>query len=127
MRELTSSPARFARDFNATVPGAYRRMTPEDIRVLSDCGLVGRYGYYGQEDIRTIIGLLDYEQYLKKQEKKAETMTADGQRLCKMCRQPLPPEPEGKKGRHREYCDKCEPYRSTERWRRHRRRKQVAL
>jgi hypothetical protein len=53
MRFITS-PDRFASQFNALVPGAYRSITVQDIKDLHECGLIGRYDYYGRQDIQIV-------------------------------------------------------------------------
>ena len=60
--EVMADPVRFAAKFNATVPAAYRLVSAEDIRYMSHCGLIGRYGFFTQEDLETVRGILSYEQ-----------------------------------------------------------------
>ncbi len=110
-----------------SVPGAYRRITAQDIRDMTNCGLIGKYQYYGRTDLEIVRAILLYEQLRQKNvEKCAAKEIADIAR-CKRCHEPLPPQPKGKKGRPKEYCSSCESSRVRERHRRWRRKRQVAL
>ena len=108
-----TSPEVFAEWFNIKVRGAYRKITADDVSLMTECKLVGIYGFYGRQDLETVRGILQYEQLREKQpiqqdeEKKLPT--------CKLCKQPLPPKPGGKPGKHKEYCSDCEPFRNKER------------
>ena len=62
LSEVMSDPVRLAAKFNATVPGACRPVSADDIRYMSHCGLIGRYGFYTREDLETVRGILRYEQ-----------------------------------------------------------------
>jgi len=115
--QIITSPERFADWFNTKVPGTYRDITPSDIRLLSECGLIKRYGYYLQDDLQTVIGILNYEQLREKKIQKQEQAASDDPPRCKLCGKPLPPEVEGKKGRPKEYCQKCESLRAMQRYR----------
>lgn len=104
---LTSSPKTFAEWFNDKYPGAYRQVGAEDVKDMTDSGLLYHRGYYsGSIDGETIRCVLQYEQMRKnrltQQDKENKLL------LCKICNQPLLPNPEGKVGRHREYCSECE-------------------
>lgn len=95
---------------------------------MTECGLIKKYGYYSDEDLQTIIAILNYEQRRDKgTQKKAQEVTMDSLRRCKLCGWPLPPEPEGKIGRLREYCSQCELLRARQRYRKWRRRRVAAL
>ena len=110
MKQPVLTPERFATLFNSIVPGAYRQVTAQDIRDMTKCGLVGRYGYYGSADIEVVRAVLQYEQLRLDREQKANAV-----RMCKRCGGLLI---EGVgKGRPREYCFKCGPFRGRERWR----------
>lgn len=114
MTQLITSPNKFAYFFNAKVPGAYRKVSGDDIGLLTQCGLIGRYGFYDTtNDLQTVIGLLSYEQLRGKmtQHEKAEAICNPP--LCRLCGKPLPKQPEGKRGRPREYCPDCESSRAT--------------
>jgi hypothetical protein len=109
---ITSSPNKFSVWFNENYTGAYRQISAEDVKDLTD--LIFRHGYYsGSMDGETIRAVLQYEQLWEhrsvQQDKEQESQ------CCKICRQPLHPEPENKAGRHREYCYSCEPYRNKDR------------
>ncbi len=111
---LTSSPKEFADWFNEKYPGAYRRVAANDVKDMTDCGLIYHHKYYsGSEDGETVRGILQYEQLwenrLAKQDEEKKPPS------CRRCGQPLPPNPESKAGRHREYCSKCERQRNRER------------
>jgi hypothetical protein len=120
---ITSSPEKLAEWFNKKIPDACRKIVAKDVTLMTRCNLIGRFNYIIRQDLETIRGVLLYEQLREKQsepqdnEKKLPT--------CKMCHQPLLPNPEGKPGRPKEYCHECEPYRNKERQKRshHRRRK----
>jgi len=74
-----------------------------------------------------VIGILQYEQLRQKREKKATDHEQDQPYCCKLCGEPLPPEPEGKRGRPREYCDDCESKRAKERNSKWRKRRKAGL
>ncbi|MBA7599411.1 hypothetical protein ES703_06444 [subsurface metagenome] len=67
---LTGNAERFAAQFNAKLPGAYRQITAQDVRAMTDCGLIRRYGYYIHSDLETVRAVLQYEQILEKRLKK---------------------------------------------------------
>ena len=123
---LTGNAERFATLFNAKLPGAYRQITVQDIRDMTECGLIRRYGYYIHSDLETVRAVLQYEQILEKRMKKPPEEDKLESPCCKMCGQPLPTQPEGKKGRPREYCSKCESLRRRDRYRKWRTRR-IAL
>ena len=115
---------KFAEHFNRTVPGAYRKVSTEDIKDMADCGLIARYGFYVNQDLQTVIGILRYEKLWQNRQRRMSESTVSGQ--CKICGMTLPQEPEGKKGRPREYCDNCEASRLKDRNRKWRDRKRKA-
>ncbi len=119
---LTSNAERFADLFNTKLPGAYRQITVQAIRAMTDCGLIRRYGYYIHSDLETVRAVLEYEQLLEKRMKKPAVEDKLEPPRCKICGQLLTTKPEGKKGRPREYCQKCEKSRYKERYRRWRAR-----
>lgn len=125
MEPMITSPEKFAIWFNRSVPGAYRQITVEDARLMSQCGLIGRYQYYGQSDLRTVIGILQYELLREKRIEKQEKKVLAEVPRCKRCGEPLPPQPEDKKGRPKEYCQECEPSRTKERHRKWRSKRQT--
>ena len=79
-----TSPEKFAAEFNQTVPGAYRNISSNDVRLLTDCGLIKHYGYYTQTDLHTVTGILQYEQLRDKRTGKEEKAVY-GVRLCRGC------------------------------------------
>jgi hypothetical protein len=119
-----TSPEKFAAWFNEKYPGAYRRVTGDDIRELTTCGLICRYRYYSlSQDGETIRGILQYEQMREKrfeQEYREDKLEPP---RCRICGQLLPPEPASKTGRPREYCFGCESFRNKERKKKSRRRR----
>jgi len=111
VRQPILSPDRFAEWFNLVVPGAYRKVTVQDIRDMTECGFIGKYQYYGRADLETVRAILLYEQMREErlaQSKKRPT--------CKMCGKPFS-KCHDKRGRPREYCFDCEPLRGRERYR----------
>lgn len=107
-----TSPENFAEWFNEKYPGTFRRITPEDVKDMTDCGLIGHYRYYSQQDLETVRGVLQYEKIRAKIAEKAKTTPINGVPCCKICGQNLPDSPTDKKGRHKEYCPNCEPLRA---------------
>lgn len=63
MQSTITSPKRFADWFNQTVPGAQRKISAEDVRLMTKLGLIGRCKYYLRSDIQTVIGILKFEQF----------------------------------------------------------------
>lgn len=128
MIERTTNPEKFANCFNSVVPGAYRKITTQDIRDMTECGLIRCYGgYYSRVDLERVRGILQYEQMREKRSAKSPDNNKQEQPTCKMCGEPLPPKPADKAGRPKEYCSKCELLRVAERcrkWRKQRRAKQ---
>ena len=59
---IITSPEKFAVLFNEKYPGTYRKITTQDVRDMTTCGLIGRYGFYLRVDLETIRGILEYEQ-----------------------------------------------------------------
>lgn len=113
MRQPIVSPDKFLEWFNSKVPGAYRKITNQDVRDMTECGLIGRYGYYGRTDLETVRAILLYEQLRSERERKA--CLQDAPRTCKRCGKSLP-ENGNKKGRPKEYCQQCERYRNRDRY-----------
>jgi len=60
---VVADPVKFAARFSATVPGAYRHVTGDDIRQMAQCGLIGRCGFFDRSDLETVRGILLYEQH----------------------------------------------------------------
>ena len=92
---------------------------------MTECGLIKRYGYYIRSDIETIRSILQYEKLRDKRPQKLLVNEIPEPPRCKSCGQTLPPQPEGKVGRPKEYCDGCEPARNKERYRKWRSRRQL--
>ena len=122
------SPEQFAVWFNDKYQGAYRKISADDARDMTACGLIGRHRYYSlSQDGEMVRGILEYEQM---REKRSARPTLEGKQeppKCKRCAQPLPLEPEIKRGRPKEYCPVCESFRNKERNRRWRKRKKRVL
>jgi hypothetical protein len=123
--QLTTRPDKFAAEVNAKLPGARRQISADDVRDMTSCGLVGKYGYYMQLDIETIRAILQYEKLRENRQKRGGIKNSEGVMHCRRCGAVLVPKPESKKGRPNEYCDKCQPFRGRERQRKWRKR-QVA-
>ncbi|MFC1956408.1 hypothetical protein ACFLWZ_07855 [Chloroflexota bacterium] len=115
MRQPILSPDKFADWFNSIVPGAYRKIDTADIRDMAECGLIGKYSYYGHQDIETVRAILLYEQL--RDERKRKAILQELPKTCKRCGQLLPSQSDGMRRRPREYCDGCEPLRARERYR----------
>jgi len=122
---LIVKPEDFVAWFNKAIPGAYRSIDVEDVRDMTTCGLIGRYGYYIQLDIETVRAILQYEQLHQNRQKRDEIKDDDGGIHCRRCGVVLA-KPEGKKGRPREYCPACGSLRSTMRGRKWRRKMKAA-
>jgi len=118
MGQHITSPDKFAAWFNEKVPGAPRRITAGDVRLMTKCGLIGRYDFYGSTDLQIVRGILKYEQLRDRTPDTQAGEAAIKPRLCKLCSQPLPPEQDDKKGRPKEYCPQCKSFRLRERHRR---------
>ncbi|MFC1894058.1 hypothetical protein ACFLYR_08635 [Chloroflexota bacterium] len=96
---FVNSPKKFAAWFNEKYIGAYRRITTEDVREMTVCGLIGRYRYYSPpQDGETIRGILQYEQLREKRSEQGFAEDKFESPECKMCGQPLFPDPESKTG-----------------------------
>jgi hypothetical protein len=109
-----TSPEKFAEWFNKKYKGTHRQILTDDVKDMTVCGLVHRFGYYGEStDGETIRGILQYEQLREnrslQQEKENKPPT------CKICGQPLLANPQGTIGRPKEYCSGCERHRNRER------------
>ena len=63
---LRTSPDRFAKEFNEVVPGAYRKITTQDILDMTACGLIGKYNCYPHNDIEIVRAILRYEELRQK-------------------------------------------------------------
>jgi len=112
-----TSAEEFAEQFNEKYPGIFRRITREDINDMTACGLIHRYrGYSSSMDGETVRAILQYEQLREKRSVQQNKDEKDP--ICKICGKLLPPNPEGKVGRHKEYCSECEPIRNRDRQKR---------
>ena len=114
MINFITSPDKFADLFNIKVPGAYREITASDIRDMTTCGIIGRYGYFIHLDIETVRRILQYEQLRQNRQKRDEIRDSDGAIHCRRCGVVLD-KTDGKKGRPREYCPDCDRFRGRER------------
>ena len=114
----------FAKWFNVRCPGAYRKITGEDVRDLVACGLIHRYGHYSRvEDGKIILAILQYE-HLREHRSDTEDKEKNFP-ICKRCGQLFTQKLGSKNGRPKEYCTDCEGPRNRERQKlsRERRRK----
>lgn len=105
-----TDPKAFAAWFNEKYPGAYRAITTEDVRDMTTCGLIYRYGSYSKsQDGETVRRILQYEQMREKRSAQQESIKDKFKpSKCKRCEQPLPLESDIKTGRHKEYCPGCD-------------------
>ena len=110
-----TSPNKFAIWFNEKYPGGHRRITADDVRDMTECGLIGRHGFYLRAELGTIMGILQYEEMWAKRSAQESADDRPDLPSCKICGQPLPIEPRDKSGRPKEYCHKCESLRNKER------------
>lgn len=117
-----TKPEAFAEWFNEKIPDAYREITSDDVRLMTECKLIGRYDYYLRQDLETARALLQYEQLWQKRIQEQKTEDKSEPLKCKRCGQLLPHQYETQKGRPREYCQLCEPSRVKERNRKYRRK-----
>jgi len=122
--QLISNPQKFADLFNAKVPGAYRQISADDVRHMTTCGLIVRYGDYIRLDIETVRAILQYEQLRQNRQKRADIKDSDGSIHCHSCGVVLV-KPDGKRGSPREYCVDCESSRATGRYQKWRSRQGV--
>ena len=114
MTHLITSPKQFADLFNAKVPGAHRQISADDVKDMTTCGLIGKYGYYLNLDLETVRAVLQYEQLRQNRQKRDDINDSEGLIHCRRCGVVLT-ESNGKRGRPREYCDECQPFRGRER------------
>jgi len=119
-----TSPEKFVEWFRLEVPGAYRDLTSRDIRDMTNCGLIGRYGFYIRQDFETGRAVLQYEQIWQQRIQKYSTEDKFEPPKCKRCAQPLTDRHKAKKRRRPEYCQQCEPLRARERYQKRRRKRE---
>ena len=123
-----TSPEVFADLFNTKIPDAYRKVTSNDVRLMTECHLIGKYNFYIMDDLETVRGILEYEQLREKRPAQSTIENSHEPPKCKMCGELLHLQPSGKKGRLKEYCQQCQSARVTERYRRWRKkRKEVKI
>jgi hypothetical protein len=127
MTQVITNIKKFVSWLNDILPGVYRQITVQDAQLLTKLGLIGRYGYYGHQDLETIRGLLRYEELREKRILKEEAQATIDVPRCTRCHQPLPPHPQDRRGRPIAYCATCQPYRNKERHRNWRRRKRAVM
>jgi hypothetical protein len=90
------------------VPGAYRRVTADDIRDMVECGLIGRHNYHYESDLETVRGILQYEQMREQRSNRIiSTKNVSEPPKCKICGEPLPSERKHRGERPKEYCPDC--------------------
>ena len=123
---LIVKPEDFVAWLAKAIPGAYRSITAQDIQDMTTCGLIGKYGYYGNLDLEMVRCILLYERLKQAREKKNEIRDKNGSIHCRRCGAVLA-KPDGRKGRPNEFCDKCQPFRGRERYRKWRRRMKAAM
>ena len=106
----------FVEWFAKAIPGAFRSIDVEDVQDMTTCGLIGRFDHYIHLDIETVRAILQYEQLRHNRQKRDEIRDDDGAIHCRGCGVVLA-KPDGRKGRPNEFCDKCQPFRGRERYR----------
>ena len=57
-----TSPDRFAGWFNEKIPHTCRKIITDDVRLMTECNLIGRHRFYGRLDGETVRGVFQYEQ-----------------------------------------------------------------
>jgi hypothetical protein len=125
MRQLSISPEKFVIWVNSTMPDAHRHISIQDIKDMTECRLIGRYGYLGRTDLETIRAVLKYEKLRQQRIERPPIGAASPVRNCKLCGKALPVENDVKHGRPREYCSVCESSRLRERHRKWRLKRAV--
>jgi len=121
MAQLITRPDKFAAEVNAKLPGAHRQITVDDVRDMTTCGLIGKYGYYIHLDIETVRAILQYEELGQNRQKREEIKDSDGSIHCRLCGVVLA-KTKAKRGRPHEYCPVCEPLRGRGRYQKWRRK-----
>jgi hypothetical protein len=117
VRQFIVRPEDFAEWFTKAIPGAYRSVTAQDVQDMTTCGLIGKYGFYGNLDLEMVRCILLYEQLRQNRQKRDEIRDNEGIVHCRRCGVVLVPKPKAKQGRPSEYCADCEPFRGRERYR----------
>lgn len=112
------NPDKFAAYFNSVVPGAQRQVIAQDVRDMTEAGLIGKYRYYGSYDLEVVRGVLEHERLRSTRSEELAVRDLDGVRHCKKCGVLLPHIAQSQAGRPREYCDGCESLRGADRARR---------
>ena len=123
---LIARPEDFVVWFTKVVSGAYRQITVDDVRDMTTCGLIGKYGFYGNLDLETVRCILLYEKLRQNRQSRDEIRDSEGIMHCRRCGEMLP-QPQARRGRPREYCTDCEPFRGRERNRKWRRKMKTAM
>lgn len=116
MRQPIVAPVKFAEWFNSAMPGAYGKVSIDDISDMASCGLIGRYGFYGRADLETVRAILQYEKLHQNRMERLTDSALLAVRRCKLCGNVLPAAPSTKHGRKREYCATCESLRAKKRY-----------
>jgi hypothetical protein len=55
-----TNPEDFAECFNERVPDGCRKITAEDVRLMTECGLICRYRYYDRQDLKIARGIFQF-------------------------------------------------------------------
>jgi hypothetical protein len=104
-----TQPEVFANFVNTKISGAYRKITTNDVCLMTEYNLIGKYEFYGSQDLETVRGILAYEQLREKRATHQSTKLNKGFRKHQMCDQLLHPHFSDKRGRPGEYCQQCQP------------------
>ena len=83
-----TGPDDFAQWFNEKIPDACRKITSDDVSLLTDCKLIGRYNHYIRQDLETVRAVLQYEQ-LREETIGQNAATVNRVFTCKRCGQAL--------------------------------------
>jgi hypothetical protein len=78
---VIADPEIFATKFMSTVPGAYRTISANDIRLMAHCGLIGRHGFFERADLEIVRGILQYE-WLRARELRRSSIDPYEQQYC---------------------------------------------
>jgi hypothetical protein len=84
--------------FIRVLPGAYRQIAVEDVKDLTTCGPIGKYGFNGNLDPEMVRCILLYERVRQNRQRRDEIKDSEGIVHCRRCGAALG-EPDRKRGR----------------------------
>ncbi len=82
--------------FKMKFPDMCRKLTVDNVRLMTECSLIGRYKYYLRQDLEIVRRILHFEEL--REHRSAQQDKEKKSPCCKSCGQPLPPNSEGKLG-----------------------------